>query len=99
MDQCPAAIQPYVQCKPSQDQQTTCTVTIPGYFKMRSRFVDFTGTYVLHCRILIHDDRGMMQLVEVMPEQASVCAALRSGRQRIEAGPQRFGPPVRGFDF
>ena len=41
--------------------------TIPGYFKMRSRFVDFTGQYVLHCHILAHEDRGMMTVVEVVP--------------------------------
>jgi FtsP/CotA-like multicopper oxidase with cupredoxin domain len=39
---------------------------IPGYFKMRSRFVDFTGQYVQHCHILSHEDRGMMQLLEVV---------------------------------
>jgi FtsP/CotA-like multicopper oxidase with cupredoxin domain len=38
---------------------------IPGYFKMRSRFVDYPGLYVLHCHILIHEDRGMMFSVEV----------------------------------
>ena len=36
---------------------------------MRSRFVDFTGTYVLHCHILIHEDRGMMQLVKVVSDR------------------------------
>ena len=41
------------------------TAVIPGYFKMRSRFVDFPGTYVTHCHILIHEDRGMMFSVEV----------------------------------
>ena len=40
---------------------------IPGYFKMRSRFVDFAGQYVLHCHILAHEDRGMMTVVEVVP--------------------------------
>jgi FtsP/CotA-like multicopper oxidase with cupredoxin domain len=39
---------------------------IPGYFKMRSRFVDYPGLYVLHCHILTHEDRGMMFIVEVM---------------------------------
>ena len=38
---------------------------IPGYFKMRSRFVDYAGLYVLHCHILIHEDRGMMFSVNV----------------------------------
>jgi hypothetical protein len=41
-------------------------VTIPGYYKMRSRFVDYPGLYVTHCHILIHEDRGMMFSVEVL---------------------------------
>jgi FtsP/CotA-like multicopper oxidase with cupredoxin domain len=41
------------------------SVVIPGFFKMRSRFVDYQGLYVLHCHILIHEDRGMMFSVEV----------------------------------
>ncbi len=40
---------------------------IPGYFKMRSRFVDYPGYYVLHCHILAHEDRGMMTTVQVSP--------------------------------
>lgn len=48
--------------------QQACTVDIPGYFRMRSRFVDFPGQYVLHCHILTHEDRGMMQLIEVVPD-------------------------------
>ncbi len=43
-----------------------CTVQVDGWFRMRSRFVDYTGQYVLHCHILIHEDRGMMQLIEVL---------------------------------
>jgi FtsP/CotA-like multicopper oxidase with cupredoxin domain len=42
-------------------QQTT----IPGYFKMRTRFVDYAGSFVLHCHILEHEDRGMMFQVNV----------------------------------
>jgi FtsP/CotA-like multicopper oxidase with cupredoxin domain len=45
----------------------TRVVVVPGYFKMRSRFVDYTGQYVLHCHILAHEDRGMMTIVEVVP--------------------------------
>src|ERR1700752_5343398 len=39
----------------------------PGFFKMRSRFVDYPGFYVLHCHILAHEDRGMMATVWVTP--------------------------------
>jgi len=65
-DQCPAEIRQYTSC-----ESGPCTVTIPGYFKMRSRFVDFPGQYVLHCHILAHEDRGMMELVEVVPKKES----------------------------
>jgi FtsP/CotA-like multicopper oxidase with cupredoxin domain len=41
-------------------------IVIPGYYKMRSRFVDYPGLYVMHCHILIHEDRGMMFSVEVV---------------------------------
>lgn len=45
-------------------------VNVPGWFKMRSRFVDFSGYYVIHCHILAHEDRGMMTIVEVAPLQS-----------------------------
>jgi FtsP/CotA-like multicopper oxidase with cupredoxin domain len=49
--------------------QTTGSPIVPGRVIIRHRFVDFVGTYVLHCHILAHEDRGMMQLVRVvLPE-------------------------------
>jgi FtsP/CotA-like multicopper oxidase with cupredoxin domain len=42
-------------------------VVVPGHFKMRSRFVDYPGLFVIHCHILAHEDRGMMMVVEVRP--------------------------------
>ncbi|MBY5164465.1 multicopper oxidase domain-containing protein [Nitriliruptoria bacterium AS10] len=38
-----------------------------GRVVFRSRFPDFVGTYVNHCHILLHEDNGMMQAVEVTP--------------------------------
>ncbi len=38
-----------------------------GRVVFRSRFPDFVGTYVNHCHILLHEDNGMMQPVEVTP--------------------------------
>jgi FtsP/CotA-like multicopper oxidase with cupredoxin domain len=47
--------------------------TTYGQVTIRSRFVDFPGTYVLHCHILDHEDRGMMQEVRVIsPDAMSV---------------------------
>ena len=44
----------------------------PGYVRIRSRYVDFIGTFVLHCHILDHEDRGMMQEVQILDPKAKV---------------------------
>ena len=44
------------------------TVNIPkngGMVRFRTRFEDFKGMFVFHCHILLHEDVGMMQIVEV----------------------------------
>jgi FtsP/CotA-like multicopper oxidase with cupredoxin domain len=33
--------------------------------KVRMRYERFTGTFVVHCHNLVHEDRGMMQLVQI----------------------------------
>ncbi|MEZ5317948.1 MAG: multicopper oxidase domain-containing protein [Vicinamibacterales bacterium] len=46
------------------------TVVIPragGRVVFRSRFADYTGTWVHHCHILQHEDFGMMQAVTAVP--------------------------------
>ena len=43
-----------------------------GYVKILSKFVDFTGKFVLHCHILDHEDRGMMQLVQVVSNMTNM---------------------------
>ncbi len=35
--------------------------------KIRHRFVDYPGVFVIHCHILIHEDQGMMMNVHVKP--------------------------------
>ena len=32
---------------------------------MRSRFLDYTGVFMLHCHMMNHEEMGMMQAVEV----------------------------------
>lgn len=49
------------------------TVPIPrngGRVVFRSRFLDFTGVWVHHCHILLHEDNGMMQTVECTDDPA-----------------------------
>ena len=34
---------------------------------IRQRFADFTGRFVFHCHVLVHEDHGMMAEVMVVP--------------------------------
>jgi FtsP/CotA-like multicopper oxidase with cupredoxin domain len=43
----------------------TAIVPRKGSITFRSRFLDFTGKFVLHCHMMNHEDLGMMQVVEV----------------------------------
>jgi FtsP/CotA-like multicopper oxidase with cupredoxin domain len=43
------------------------TQITPGRVTIRQAYPDFAGTFVLHCHILAHEDRGMMQLVRIVP--------------------------------
>jgi FtsP/CotA-like multicopper oxidase with cupredoxin domain len=49
----------------------TLLVPVPGSSgnpqKVRTKYTRFTGKFVIHCHILTHEDRGMMQLVEIVP--------------------------------
>ena len=49
------------------DSSGKVTNITPGRVTIRQTYLDFIGTYVLHCHILAHEDRGMMQLVRVVP--------------------------------
>jgi FtsP/CotA-like multicopper oxidase with cupredoxin domain len=74
---CPSVVPPYLQGTniwwdvfPIPDGLKTtnskgASIIIPGYFVMRTRFVDYGGSYVLHCHILAHEDRGMMLKVDL----------------------------------
>jgi FtsP/CotA-like multicopper oxidase with cupredoxin domain len=50
----------------ARQDKATGNRKIDGHFTMRSRFADYTGQFVIHCHILGHEDRGMMQLVAVV---------------------------------
>jgi FtsP/CotA-like multicopper oxidase with cupredoxin domain len=43
----------------------TAIVPRQGSITFRSRFLDFTGKFALHCHMMNHEDLGMMQIVEV----------------------------------
>lgn len=75
-DQAPPRIWWDVFPIPSGRQFDGITQFVPGHFRMRSRFVDYPGVYVIHCHILAHEDRGMMAIVEVKAPTTPSAAAL-----------------------
>jgi FtsP/CotA-like multicopper oxidase with cupredoxin domain len=56
------------QPAPPDEMQWRDTVVVPrkgGSVVFRSRFLDYTGIYMLHCHMMNHEEMGMMQTVEV----------------------------------
>jgi len=51
------------------DRNWRDTMIVPGKGSIvfRTRFLNFTGKFVLHCHMMNHEELGMMQVVEVVP--------------------------------
>ena len=64
-----------------------------GYVRIRQLPIDFTGEFVLHCHILGHEDRGMMQNVQVVCPQGPYNGKPRSGG--AECMPDNFIPAAK----
>lgn len=43
------------------------TIAIPphGKVRLRTRYLDYDGTFVFHCHTLVHEDQGMMRIITV----------------------------------
>ena len=59
--------------QPQADRPWRDTVVVPRPAKgsstvIRSRFLDYTGVFMLHCHMMNHEEMGMMQAVEVYKE-------------------------------
>ena len=57
-----------VNGRPQADLQWRDTVVVPskgGSVVLRSRFLDYTGVFMMHCHMMNHEDLGMMQTIEV----------------------------------
>jgi FtsP/CotA-like multicopper oxidase with cupredoxin domain len=46
--------------------------TVFGHVIIRQAYEDFTGKYVMHCHILGHEERGMMQVLQVYRSRDSI---------------------------
>jgi FtsP/CotA-like multicopper oxidase with cupredoxin domain len=51
----------------------------PGYISIRQAYEDFAGAYVMHCHILGHEERGMMQRIDVVPPGSASAGASSAG--------------------
>ena len=62
---------------------------VPAELTLRSDFIEYSGTYVVHCHRLNHEDNGLMMTINVIPEVSTYAVA--SARLEGQAG-NRAGP-------
>ncbi|WP_457148721.1 multicopper oxidase domain-containing protein [Mycobacterium sp. URHB0021] len=53
--------------------------TTPASLNLRQEFLEFAGTYVIHCHRLNHEDNGLMALINVIPEVSTYAVAIPGG--------------------
>jgi FtsP/CotA-like multicopper oxidase with cupredoxin domain len=51
-------------------------VITPASLTLRQEFLEFPGTYVIHCHRLNHEDNGLMALINVIPEVSTYAVAI-----------------------
>ncbi|VXB33219.1 L-ascorbate oxidase [Burkholderia sp. 8Y] len=70
-----------------------------GYtLQMRTAYEDFTGEFVMHCHILDHEDRGMMENVAVVSPTTAWLQRLTSPVTAMKASTSRWLARLRGED-
>lgn len=52
------------------DDQSDDEYVAPGSLTFRTELVDYAGPMVLHCHILLHEETGMMQLMQIVDPNA-----------------------------
>lgn len=48
----------------------------PASVTLRTKFTEYTGTFVIHCHRLNHEDNGLMATVNVIPEVSTYAVAI-----------------------
>lgn len=51
-------------------------VSTPATLTLRQEFLEFAGTYVIHCHRLNHEDNGLMATISVIPEVSTYAVAI-----------------------
>lgn len=80
------------------------TISVPQgtAMKIRHRFWDYWGTFVLHCHILIHEDQGMMWKVDITNTNCNGIDPCETLAESVtdytqNSCPVRRSPQRRGF--
>jgi FtsP/CotA-like multicopper oxidase with cupredoxin domain len=61
---------------PAPKMDSNEDVTQPGLLSFRTRFDEYTGTYVTHCHRLNHEDNGLMSTINVIPAASIYAVAI-----------------------
>lgn len=59
---------------PEIDENDTATAV--SSLTLRSDFIEYAGTYVVHCHRLNHEDNGLMMTINVIPEVSTYAVAV-----------------------
>jgi FtsP/CotA-like multicopper oxidase with cupredoxin domain len=51
-------------------------VSTPATLTLRQEFLEYPGTYVIHCHRLNHEDNGLMATINVIPEVSTYAVAI-----------------------
>jgi Multicopper oxidase len=54
-------------------------VSTPASLTLRQEFLEFVGTYVIHCHRLNHEDNGLMATINVIPQKSTYAVAVPGG--------------------
>ena len=54
-------------------------VSTPASLTLRQEFLEYAGTYVIHCHRLNHEDNGLMATINVIPEVSTYAVAVPGG--------------------
>lgn len=69
-----------------------------GRVIFRSRFPDYVGLFVNHCHILLHEDHGMMQVLDITPFADQANYEMKDGVTNADDSPEAVSEIYPRFD-
>lgn len=64
---------------PPPEIDSNDVATAVSSLTLRSDFIEYKGTYVVHCHRLNHEDNGLMMTINVIPEVSTYAVAMPGG--------------------